>query len=771
MKFGRSAFAVMLISASPAAMAQVVTQDRATTPEAQAADQVENTDDIIVTGEKANRTLQDTPASVAVTTNATITDQNLISAYDVLERTPNLSVNGNKTSFSIRGIDAFNVSGSGDGALASVYLDGAVLPRTALAAGPLDLYDIAQVEVFRGPQSTVQGRNALAGAVIIRTTDPSYEWSGRARLLMTDQDGQRRAGAAIGGPIIDGQVAFRVAGEIARSDGLVYNTTLHQDGDRRESETLRGKLLLTPEALPNLRIVATYLHDRHQRGTYYTEFDAPYTLRDRVSTEDFGDVLTVNSDIATLEAGYDLGGGFNLSSITNYSNIRSVSIYDQDRTATPGQQGQVTDPSKTFQQELRLNVKRNWVQGLVGAYYLRDDNRDYFFEARQQLGLRRLGIDQVLLGRGLPQSTVDAVLNLYGGAVPISNSLSQPRLTKNYAGFADMTFPITDRLRLIAGLRYDHESQDRGATQSVTITAPLPNPATVPAALAPIVTQLNGLLVATAAGATIVQPVRTVTYEAWLPKAGVTYDVASDVSLSLTAQRGYRAGGSGLNQQRGQYYEYNPEYTWNYELALRSQWLDRRLTVNANVYYIDWKDQQVSVQLTPGSVFDTQVINAGKSRLYGAELELSGRPTRRLNLYLGTGYSNTKFEDSPSSAGTLFQFVPGNEFANAPHWTISGGATWQHPTGLFANVNANYRSGYFQDVVDQPAILPARDIAARTLVNAKLGWQSKNFGAFLIASNIFDVTKPTQSFVDFDGRTRGTVTEPRIMGLSFEGKF
>jgi outer membrane receptor protein involved in Fe transport len=305
----------------------------------------------------------------------------------------------------------------------------------------------------------------------------------------------------------------------------------------------------------------------------------------------------------------------------------------------------------------------------------------------------------------------------------------------------------------------------------VTITVPLPDPGTVPAALAPIVTQLNGLLVATAANATSVQPVRTVTYEAWLPKAGLTYDVASDVSLSATAQRGYRAGGSGLNQQRGQYYEYNPEYTWNYELALRSQWFDRRLTVNANVYYIDWRDQQVSVQLTPGSVFDTQVINAGKSRLYGAELELSGRPTRQLNLYIGGGYSNTKFKDSPSSAGALFQFVPGNQFANAPHWTVSGGATWQHPVGLFANVNANYRSGYFQDVVAQPAIPPARDIEGRTLVNAKIGWQGQHFGAFLIASNIFDVVKPTQSFVDFDGRTRGAVNDRRVLGLSLEGRF
>ncbi len=771
MTSARRLLAIILLGVSPSAMAQVATQDRATTPEAQAVDRTENADEIIVTGEKANRTLQDTPASVAVTTNATITDQNLISAYDILERTPNLAVNGSKTSFSIRGIDAFNVSGSGDGALASVYLDGAVLPRTALAAGPLDLYDIAQVEVFRGPQSTVQGRNALAGAVIIRTTDPSYEWSGRARALMTDQDGQRRAGAAIGGPIVDGQIAFRIAGEIARSDGLVYNVTTHRDGDARESETLRGKLLLTPDALPGLRIVATYLHDRHQRGTYYTELSAPYSLDDRIATEDFADTLRVKSDIATLEAGYDLGDGFDLSAVTNYSRIRSVNSYDQDRSATPGQQGQINDPSKTFQQELRLNVKRSWVQGLIGAYYLRDDNREYFFEARQQLGLRRLGVDQVLLGLGLPPATVDSVLGLYGGAVPISNSLSQPRLTKNYAGFADLTVPITDRLRLIAGLRYDHESQDRGATQSVTITAPLPDPATVPPGLAPIVTRLNALLVATAAGATIVQPVRTVTYQAWLPKAGLTFDVATDASLSLTAQRGYRAGGSGLNQQRGAYFEYDPEYTWNYELALRSQWLDRRLTLNANAYYIDWKDQQVSVQLTPGSAFDTQVINAGKSRLYGAELELSGRPTRRLNLYMGAGYSNTKFEDSPSSVGTLFQFVPGNAFANAPHWTVSGGATWQHPTGAFANLNANYRSGYFQSVVDQPAIAPASDIDARTLVNARIGWQGRHVGAFLIASNIFDVAKPTQSFVDTDGRIRGTVNEPRILGLSFEGRF
>jgi len=729
--------------------------------------------EIIVTGEKSKRTLQDTPASVAVTTAETIANQNLLNVYDILDRTPNLSANGNRTTFSIRGIDAFNVSGSGDGALASLYLDGAVLPRIALQTGPLDLYDISQVEVFRGPQSTVQGRNALAGAIIIRTADPTYEWSGRARALLTAKEGQRRFGAAVGGPILDDQIAFRIAGDVLRSDGVIDNITRHGNADARKAETARAKLLLTPRAIPGLRVVATYLHDRHVRGTFFQELGAPYSIGDRVATEDVQDTLAVRSDIGTLEASYDLGSGLALNAVTNYGHVRGQGFYDTDRSPSPGQSSSITDPSKTFQQEVRLNIKRRWVQGLIGAYFLRDNNRGYYFEARQNLGMRRLGVDQTLLRMGVPAATVDTILNLYGGngVVPINNTLAQPRLTRNLAGFADLTFPITDRLKLVAGLRYDHETQNRGVTQSVLITGALPDPARLPAALAPVVTQLNALLRATAANATVINPVRNVTYQAWLPKVGATYEFTPDLSLTATAQRGYRAGGSGLNQQRGAYYEYNPEYTWNYELALRSQWLDRKLTINANAYYVDWKDQQVSVQLTPGSSFDTQVINAGKSRLYGAELEIGGRPTRQLNLFAGVGYSNTRFKDATSSLGTLFQFVPGNQFTNAPHWTLSGGGTWQHSSGLFVNVNANYRSGYFQSITQQPATAPDMDISGRTLVNAKVGWQGEHFGAFVIANNIFNVLKPTQSFLDLDGHVRGTVTDPRIIGLSFEGRF
>jgi len=490
---------------------------------------------------------------------------------------------------------------------------------------------------------------------------------------------------------------------------------------------------------------------------------------DRVVTSDIMDKQTVKSDIGTLEIGYDLSDAVSISAVTNYSHIRFTSLADPDRNPAPGQTSRITDPDKTFQQEVRLNFDLGWVQGLAGAYYLRDDNRGYFFEARQNLGLRRLGVDRSLLALGLPQATVDAVINLYnGGSVPIRNDLSQSRLTRNYAGFTDLTFPLTEKLRLRAGLRYDHESQLRGNSQNVTIVAALPDPANLAIrALAPIVTLLNAQLRATAAGANSVEPIHEVTYQAWLPKAGLTYDLARDASLSLTAQRGYRSGGSGLNQQRAQAYDFDPEYTWNYEFALRTQWFDRRLTVNANAYWIDWKDQQVSVQLTPGAAFDTQTINAGKSRLYGFELELNGRPVPSLTLYAGLGYSNTKFQEFDVTIGEVFAGASGNEFANAPRWTVSGGATWQHPNGLFANLNANYRSAYFQST----QIQTVRDVKARTIANAKLGWQGAHFGAFLIASNLFDVDRPASSYLDFDGRTRGVLPNPRMIGLSFEGKF
>lgn len=720
---------------------------------------------IVVTGEKIDRSVHATLSSVAVTTSRFISDQGMTTLFDIFDRTPNLVADGSRTTFSIRGIDAFNVSGAGDGALATVYLDGAPIPRLALSTGPLDLYDVDQVEIFRGPQSTMQGRNALAGAVIFRTAEPTYDWTGRARVLMTGKAEERRASAAVGGPLIDHEVAFRLAGEISHADGFIRNVTTERSADPRASHTLRGKLLVTPRAVPSLHIVASFMHDDHRQGTFYTEFDPPFAAGDRISTADVTDEKHVFSNIVSLEIRHDVADGITLHSISSYGDIFFRSVSDADRSAQIGQVSHIRDKTRTLQQEVRFNVVKHRLEAVAGLFYIQEQ-RDYDFRADQNLGLVRLGVDRQLRLLGLPQGAVDTVLGLYGGVVPVRNGLTQFTRAANYAAFADVTYRLVDRLRIRAALRYDREAQRLDAIQTASIYQSLPDPTTIPiVSLKPVVTQLNALLRGLVLGANNVSPRRKVTYGALLPKLGLTYDVASGVALNLIVQRGYRAGGSGLNQQRATAYDYGPEYTTNYELGLRSEWLKKRLTINANIYRMDWQDQQVLIELTPGSAFDTQVANIGKSRLYGFEIEAQGRISGWLSAYAGLGYSHTQFRHFAASE-SLVQNIQGHEFPRAPRWTGSAGVNFVHPAGWTANFNFNWRSAYYQSAIIQNE----RDIPGRLLANAKIGWQGRHLGGFLTARNLFNVQKPNQFFDDVDGRRRGTLNDPRIFGLTLEGR-
>src|SRR5690606_20781209 len=149
--------------------------------------------------------LQDTVTSVAVVTPRRIEEEHIVSLQEVFQRTANVTETYGTTGFTIRGIANYGVSGGGDGALATVYVDGAAMPATLLQAAPTDMWDVAQVEILRGPQSTLQGLNALAGAVIVQTTDPGDTWEMRARASYTDADESQFAIAA-GGPVIPGEL-------------------------------------------------------------------------------------------------------------------------------------------------------------------------------------------------------------------------------------------------------------------------------------------------------------------------------------------------------------------------------------------------------------------------------------------------------------------------------------------------------------------------------------------------------------------------------------
>lgn len=208
-------------------------------------------DTVIVTGTKQNLSLQDVEFSVDIFNEKRLEEENLFDLDDVLGRVPNVTTSTTTATLSIRGISRFGVGNAGQGVTSNVYLDGAPIATQALTSGFDSVWDVGQVDVLRGPQSTVQGRNALAGAVVLRTNDPTYDWEYKFRARYGNADTQQYAGV-ISGPIIDQQVAFRLAADYQSTDGFTTNAFSQEDDASRDNILVRGKLLLEPNALPDL---------------------------------------------------------------------------------------------------------------------------------------------------------------------------------------------------------------------------------------------------------------------------------------------------------------------------------------------------------------------------------------------------------------------------------------------------------------------------------------------------------------------------------------
>ncbi|KTE38056.1 MULTISPECIES: TonB-dependent receptor [unclassified Sphingopyxis] len=732
--------------------------------------------EIVVTGMKFDRTLQDTPESVKVFTSEDIDAQNLTNVFDLIDRTANLASTFSESGFTIRGISNTNVSGTGFGDLATVYLDGSPLPSEATASGPLDLWDIDQVEILRGPQSTLQGRNALAGAIIIKTADPSFDWRGKARAMISDANGEYRFGAAIGGPIVDDVLAFRVAGELTRGDGFVKNRLTGGDYDPNSSDVVRAKLLFTPAGPDGLQVKLSYLYDRHDgNGRGYAYSDRPDYWSKRSVEANRPTFSRSKTDLFTLDATLPLGDVFTLSSISTYNHLRTSSAYDGDLQAVDTAYGDAITDQKIFSEEVRLTFDTGPLQGLIGGYYSRTKNPDsntnatFGLDPDRDLGLTPT-VAAVLQGPpfGLDPGTAlflaQQARAQYPQLIYIASSQDYSIDIETVALFGDANWEITPGLKLLAGFRYDREKQRVSNDNIVTINTPLPNPALYPAPLNLILSTVNGLIQQQAEDASSSSPLSNTSYEAFLPKAGLSWEIAPDKTLSAIVERGYRSGGSGVNPARASTYVYDPEFTWNYELSLRTQWLDNRLTFNANAFFIDWTDQQVSVQLSP-SVYDYETQNAGKSRVYGFEVESDYDVTDALNIYGSVGYARTEFLEFDATGGFVDD-LSGLEFVSAPRWTWAAGFSWQGRSGISANANVNYRGAAYQGLVDQSV----RDVPGRTLVNAKIGWSNDNFGAYLFASNIFDDRYFDYQY-DNDGRLNALLGDPRVIGLSFEARF
>ncbi|MGN7999020.1 TonB-dependent receptor [Sphingomonas sp. 22176] len=714
-------------------------------------------EEIIVTGEKSDRTLQQTTSSVGVTTAKRIAQENIQSIQDVYQRTANLSETYGASGFSIRGIDQRGVSGGSGAATATVFVDGAPVPQDLLSNGPTDLWDVAQVEIFRGPQSTLQGLNALAGAVHIRTEEPSFDWRLKGQSTVASFNTTQFAVAG-GGPLIADQLAFRISAEKRDSDGFIYNVTRRAPENPVNSLSLRGKLLWTPSALPGLEARLNY-HHFHTKGGYrftYVDRNRPDYLDNPTNSSNFPNDSDVDSDQGTLDLRYRLGAGLSLTALSTYTDTAYVRHYDGDASAADRASSELTGTSKTFTQELRLNYEGERLSGLIGLFYY---NRDETANSQQTtLVPTPAATIANLLNRSLGATLATQVASTYTQALPyitVAYTSDLPQQVQTYALFADGLYRVTDRLSLLGGFRVDRERNGKSGITRATFAGTLPTPASY-GSLAPVITAINRAVLGLVSDANGTAPFGARTFNAFLPKGGIEMAWTSDLSTAFVAQRGYRSGGSSFNTARSTLFAYDPEHTWNYELSLRSAWFGGKLTANANVYYIDWKNQQTTANFGNGN-YDTNTVNAGKSHLYGFEVELSHRVSRAFDWYASAGHTRTKFDSFVTSIGSITD-LSGNQFTYAPRWTLAGGANLRLAGGFEANLNANYRSGVFTDVSRPQS---AYRVAPRTLVNGRIGYRVERWSASLFVNNLFD--EKYDQYVN-PLTNQAIVAPPRTMG-------
>lgn len=723
-------------------------------------------DRIVVTGEKSQRSLQDTTTSVAVTTSVRIEQENLQTLYEVFNRTANVAQTYGDAGFTIRGIR--DTDGGGAAPLATIYLDGAALPQSVVSSGPTNLWDLSQVEILRGPQSTIQGENALAGAIVLRTADPTMDWEGKARALASDPS-DRNLAFAFGGPLLEDELAFRVAAEHRSFDGYNWNVTREAPDDSLETTQYRAKLLWTPKAIEGLQVRLGYTQAQ-RTGPYqfnYVRSDVPDWRERRISTADYPDRGRTDADVANLEIDYAINDAWSLSAATAWNKVHTLRGYDGDRTADPISYGEQDVLNRTFSQEVRANYDGERLDGLVGLYYSRHDDRNDA-SSRTNVNTPVGTISALLQGAGFPAAAATQIAGAYAQVlpvIPVDYASTTPTRSENRALFADGSFQVAGGFSLIGGFRYDRQRYELASDTQATFVGQYPNPAAFGAPGTPLYLAVAAInqgvagLVDSAAGSV---PQSTRDFTAFLPKGGVRYEWSPDLSASFVVQRGYRSGGSSFNIARSQTVAYDPEYTWNYEGSLRSQWLDGRLTLNANAYYVDWKDKQVIAYFGLND-YDYNTVNAGRAHLYGFEVEASHRVNPGFDWYGSVGYSRTRYDEFQTVMDAQITDYSGQEFAYAPHWTAAVGGNFRFAESWVANLNANYRDKVYTDVGAAPT-----QLASRTLVNGRFGYETLDWSAWIFANNLFDVKYVQYRWSDDPVAILGA---PRSVGIGFQANW
>lgn len=732
---------------------------------------------IVVTGQKLERSLQDTKESVSVVTAAELEELSLLDVQSVLLQTPNIAITRQGTrDFSIRGISRGSASTGGVGELAVTFYDGVAIVNNATSFVSPNLWDVEQVEVFRGPQSTNVGRNALAGAIVIKSNEPNPdEFATAARIEYGNLETYAVEGM-VNIPVTSNS-ALRITAERNETEGAVENDNLNDKGAAgTDYSSIRARYLV--DFTDRLQAIATLQYGDGEFGVRAYNVADEEPLDRRLISSDTPDRFTYEGFSGSLSLKYDLSERWDVLSMSTFLDGEFNRVSDIDLTPTPLSTFLIGADEQNFSQELRATYNGDQLRGVLGGYFLQIESENF---SDQRVGFT-------------PATTPlfpEILLPFYPEVIIASQSSDSEAKITNTAAFTQWEYDVVDQVTVSAGLRYDRESRDFlsfGAPASVDPSTPLPDPVAA-GDLAEMMTPGTGSFVSAGVAATnsalgfILASEATearfdLNYDALLPEFGVTYRITPEANISGFYKRGYRAGGAQTLFDRS-VNVFEPEYLDNFELSLRSEWLDGALLVNANTYYGIWTDQQINVPID-GNDRNTRTTNAGESRIWGIELQTDYVLSKETRVFANAGYANTEFKDFCSidsnaedlpdctSGGVIGKDLAGNDFASSPDWTAAVGVRHTFDKNFFAQINATYQDGLFSNVENDPEF----ETDDFTLINASVGYISDTFEVTLYGRNLLDEFYATRfARASFGGALSVFSGPPREFGVIVSARF
>ncbi|MBP7952112.1 MAG: TonB-dependent receptor [Sphingorhabdus sp.] len=602
---------------------------------------VADSGEILVTALRRDANLQDVPAAVTAFTAEAIENAGIERPSEFINLTSNVNLvetqNSGNAFIIIRGItQARNSEPS-----VAVVIDG--VQQVNPASFNQELVDVGQIEVLKGPQGGLYGRNAIGGAIIINSQKPTDEFSGKISAGIDNGFGWQTR-ASISGPLGEG-VKFRVAGSYRDTDGYIRNTFLNEDADPVKDLSIRGNLLFDIGENLTVDLRASYARLETQALYFNIVNDVNDTsLPVRVNNRGQNDRDIVNV-AAKVEYNAD---AFTVTSITSYDTVSEVLTGDAfnflpiEESLLFGLFGIDINQSqflsvKAFSQELRFASPADqplfW---MFGGYYIATDR---FISTGNQIDLG----NGVLPLRRSPSTNP---LN------PQQTFLADEQDNAAWALFANLGYEFSDQLRVDGSLRYD---RDRRTNTTLTPTAFLPNVSGAPQG--------------------VTGERRRITFDDLQPKFTVTYQPSEDVTLYGGYSRGFRSGGfnqtgvgavAASNGIVGVNDIFDAETATTFEAGIKTRLLDRKLTLNAAAYSTISKNSYFFVFLAANS---TQNLgNIPKTQLQGFELEANLRPAPTVQLNAAVGYTWSEIKEFPVAA------VVGNEAPLISRYTLNLGA-------------------------------------------------------------------------------------------------